>query len=147
MTKKPATIFDLLAGITNKKITWDEWPESDQKKFSVYIINRWLSMREELVDFVNELQPYTVGLLSPRETYRVYYDFLPAQQSYAKYIKGSKEDKFDSELIEIVAKHFLVSKSEAIEYIELLDHDACDRLLSLYGYSDSLKKKMLKSKK
>lgn len=142
MTKKPATLFDLLAGITNKKTEWDTWSDTDQKKFSVYIINRWLSMREELIDFVNELQPYTVGILSAREVYRLYHDLLPTQQSYAKYIKGDKEDKFDSDLIGIIAKHFLISKAEAEEYIPLMGSDNCKVLLGRYGYSEKQIKTM-----
>ena len=59
-----------------------------------FIVNRWLSMRQDLVEVVNELQCYTIGLLRPAETYRLYYELLPANKTFAKYVKGKKDEKF-----------------------------------------------------
>ena len=145
--KKGATIFDFIDGMTHKKKEWHEYTETDHKKFSPYLVNRWLSMRMELIEVINELQKYTIGLLSSKETYRLYHGFLPAQRTFAKYIKGKKEDKFDKDLISQIAEHYKISKSEAIEYVDLMDKESCANLLSLYGYTDKEKKKMLKGKK
>lgn len=145
--KKGATIFDFINGITHQKKEWNSYTESDQKRFSPYMINRWLSMRVELIDLINELQKYTIGVLSPRETYRLYHGFLPTNKTFAKYVKGKKEDKFDKQLISQVAEHYKTSKTEATEYVELMDKDSCANLLSLYGYTDKDIKKMLKGKK
>jgi len=142
--KKGATIFDFINGVTHKKKEWSEWSETDQKKFSPFIVNRWLSMRMELTEFVNELQHYTIGLLRPSETYRLYHDFLPASKGFAKYIKGKTADKYDKQLVTQLAEHYQVSQSEAIEYIDLMDWDSCNFLLSKYGYNDAEKKKLLK---
>ena len=142
--KKGATIFDLIGGLTDKKREWKKWSETDQKKFSPFIVNRWLSMRMELTELVNELQTYTIGLLRPQETYRLYYELLPTNKSFAKYIKGKSEDKFDKDLIAQLAEHYQVSKSEAGDYADLLDKVALERIITLYGYSDAEKKKMLK---
>lgn len=145
--KKGATIFDFINGVTHKKKEWSEWSETDQKKFSPFIVNRWLSMRMELTEFVNELQHYTIGLLRPSETYRLYHDFLPASQGFAKYIKGKTDDKYDKQLVTQFAEHYQISQSEAIEYIDLMDWDSCNFLLSKYGYNDAEKKKLLKGVK
>jgi hypothetical protein len=142
--KKGATIFDLIGGLTDKKREWKKWSETDQKKFSPFIVNRWLSMRMELTELVNELQTYTIGLLRPQETYRLYHELLPTNKSFAKYIKGKSEDKFDKDLIAQLAEHYQVSKSEAGDYADLLDKVALDRIITMYGYSDVEKKKMLK---
>jgi hypothetical protein len=142
--KKGATIFDFIGGVTDKKREWNKWSETDQKKFSPFIVNRWLSMRMELTELVNELQTYTIGLLRPQETYRLYYELLPINKSFAKYIKGKSEDKFDKELIAQLAEHYQVSKSEAADYADLMDKVALDRIITMYGYSDAEKKKMLK---
>ena len=142
--KKGATIFDLIGGLTHKKREWKKWSETDQKKFSPFIVNRWLSMRMELTELVNELQTYTIGLLRPQETYRLYYELLPTNKSFAKYIKGKSEDKFDKDLIAQLAEHYQVSKSEAADYADLLDKVALERIITMYGYSDAEKKKMLK---
>jgi hypothetical protein len=58
--KKGATIFDFVDGVTSKKKEWSKWSETDQKKFSPFIVNRWLSMRQDLTEFINELQTYTI---------------------------------------------------------------------------------------
>ena len=142
--KKGASIFDFIDGVTHKKKEWSKWSEMDQSKFSPFIVNRWLSMRQDLVEIVNELQTYTIGLLRPQETYRLYHELLPTNKSFAKYIKGKSEDKFDKDLIAQLAEHYQVSKSEAGDYADLLDKVALDRIITMYGYSDAEKKKMLK---
>ena len=142
--KKGATIFDFIDGITHKKKEWSRWSDTDQSKFSVFIVNRWLSMRQDLIELVNELQTYTIGVLRPKETYRLYHEILPTTKGFAKYVKGKKEDKYSDKLIVQIAEHYHVSKSEAIDYAELMDQDSCTRLLSLYGYTDAEIKTMIK---
>jgi hypothetical protein len=142
--KKGATIFDLISGLTDKKREWRKWSETDQKKFSPFIVNRWLSMRMELTELINEFQTYTIGLLRPQETYRLYYELLPTNKSFAKYVKGKSEDKFDKDLIAQLAEHYQVSKSEAADYADLMDKTALDRIITMYGYSEAEKKRMLK---
>jgi hypothetical protein len=141
---KGATIFDFIGGVTDKKKSWDKWSETDQKRFSPFIVNRWLSMRMELTELVNEFQTYTIGLLRPQETYKLYYELLPSNKAFAKYIKGKSEDKFDKDLVAQIAEHYQVSKSEATDYIDLIDKASCERILTMYGYSEGEKKKMLK---
>ena len=145
--KKGATIFDFVDGVTSKKKEWSKYSETDQSKFSPYIVNRWLSMRQDLVEIINELQTYTIGLLKPRETYRLYHSLLPANKSFAKYVKGKKDDKFSDKLIAQLAEHYQVSKTEATDYADLLDQDSCTRLLALYGYTEAEIKTMIKGVK
>lgn len=144
---KPATIFDFINGVTSHKKEWSDWSESDQKKFAPFIVNRWLSMRMELTEFINELQRYTIGTLAPREVYKLYYDLLPNTKSFAKYIKGSKSDKYDAKLIKQVAEHYQTSLSEATEYVELMDRSSCITLLQKYGYAEKEIKQMVKGLK
>lgn len=146
---KAATIFDHLSNITDKKTAWSKLSDEDKKSFTPYMINRWLSMNMDWVDLVNELQKYTIGLLSPEEVYKLYLDVLPKQKTYNKYVKGSKESKYSPELVELLSKHFLISEKEAVEYLELYTGD---RLLSLkeivkkYGKTDKEVDKLLKNK-
>ena len=142
--KKGATIFDFIGGLTDKKKEWNKWSESDQKKFSVFIVNRWLSMRMELTELINEFQTYTIGLLRPQETYKLYHELLPNNKAFAKYIKGKSEDKYDAALVSQIAEHYQVSKSEAVDYVDLMDKMQCERILTMYGYSEGEKKKLLK---
>lgn len=142
--KKGATIFDFVDGVTSKKKEWSKWSDLDQSKFAPFILNRWLSMRQDLTEIINELQCYTIGLLRPQETYRLYHELLPTNKAFAKYIKGKKEDKFSDKLIIQIADHYKVSKAEATDYVELMDQTACTRLLGLYGYTESEIKTMCK---
>jgi|APGre2960657444_1045066.scaffolds.fasta_scaffold212887_2 hypothetical protein len=144
---KGATIFDFVDGVTHKKKEWSKWSESDQKKFSPFIVNRWLSMRSELIDLVNMLQKYTIGTLTPKETYRVYYEVLPQNKGFAKYIKGSKDDAYNPKLIDQIVEHYTVSKSEAVDYLDLLNADQVTKIVSLYGYTDAEIKTMIKGVK
>jgi len=147
MSDKKATIFDHLSFITDKKRPWDTLSDVDKKAFVPYLINRWLSMNWQLVEIVNELQKYTIGQLSPKEVYQLYYDFLPKQRQFNKYIKGKKDGKYNAELIELIAMHFQISEKETSEYIELYlltDKDALVSIVKMYGKSDQEVKKLLK---
>ena len=145
--KKGATIFDFIDGVTHKKKEWKKWSEPDQKLFSPFIVNRWLSMRQELCGLVNDLQTYTLGLLRPQETYRLYHNLLPASKGFAKYIKGKKEDKYSDKLITQISEHYLVSKTEATDYVEIMTQAECSAILQLYGYTEAEIKTMIKGVK
>ena len=114
---KAKNIFEHISGITDKKTPWDVLSDIDKKSFTPYIINRWLSMNMDFIELVNELQRYTIGQISNEETYKLYYDILPKQKQFNKYIKGKKADKYNPALVELLSQHFLVSEAEAMEYI------------------------------
>ena len=143
------TIFDHLSNITDKKVNWNTLNDVDQKAFSPYMINRWLSMNMDFIEIVNELQKYTIGQLSAAETYKLYFEFLPKQKQFNKYIKGKKADKYNQDLVELLSQHFCVSEKEATEYIEILESTNKDELKSiikLYGKSDKEVTALLKPK-
>jgi hypothetical protein len=142
--KKPKTIFDHLAGITFKKTKWEDLTESDQKSFSPYLINRWLSMSPQLIEIVDMFQHYTIGPLSKEHVYKLYYDILPKGKFFTKYIKGKKSDKYNKELISFLAKHYQVSKSESEEYISLLSKDKISTICKKYDKTDKEIKQWLK---
>ena len=59
------TIFNWINQINYEKKSWDSFSEAEQKTFNTFIINRWLSMDEELIQIVNYFQKYSIGLLEP----------------------------------------------------------------------------------
>jgi len=140
-TTKPKTIFEHLAGIKDKKVPWNTLSELDKKSFSPFLINRFLSMNQDLIEFVNEFQIFSIGLLEPRDVYKVYYDFLPKVKTYDKYIKGKGTSKYDSELIDYLIKWYKVSSREVIQYLEIMDKDDVKSILQAYGLD---KKKITK---
>ena len=111
------TIFDWINQILVKKTHWNEFTEDEQKKFSPFLINRWLSMDNEFLEIVNYFQKYAIGTLEPREVYKWYCDILPKGKRFNKYIKGKSEKKFDKELVEIMSNHFECSKLHTKQFI------------------------------
>ena len=89
------TIFDWINQILVHKKPWDSFDESEQKKFSSFIINRWLSMDKEFIEIVNYFQKYSIGTLESREVYKWYCEVLPKGKRFNKYIKGKKDKKYD----------------------------------------------------
>ena len=82
------TIFNWINEILVSKKHWNDFTEDEQKKFSPFIINRWLSMDKEFIEIVNYFQKYSIGTLEPRDVYKLYCDMLPKGKRFNKYIKG-----------------------------------------------------------
>jgi len=147
MSTKPATIFDHLSHITEKKTPWDKLSEADQKSFSPYLINRWLSMNRDLIEIVDMFQQYTIGELDRKHVYQLYQELLPKRKMYNKYIKAKDSDKYNKELLEFVAKHYQVSIREATEYVAMLldiDKELVIDILRKYGKTDKEIKSLMK---
>ena len=145
--KKPRTLFDHLAGITSQKTEWNDLNEVDQKSFSPYLINRWLSMHYDLIEVVDAFQQYTIGPLDRKHVYQLYHDILPEKRMFAKYIKGKKKDKYDKELVKLVAEHGQVSQQQAESWINIwlhVDPVKLRELLIGYGIDEKQIDKWLK---
>jgi len=147
MSTKPATIFDHLSHITEKKTPWDKLSEADQKSFSPYLINRWLSMNMDLIEIVDMFQQYTIGELDRKHVYQLYQELLPKRKMYNKYIKAKDSDKYNKELLEFVAKHYQISIREATEYVAMMldmDKELVIDILRKYGKTDKEIKSLMK---
>lgn len=147
MAKKALTIFDHLANLTHKKVSWDSLSEVDQKSFSPYIINRFLSMNPDYIELVDMLQQYTIGLLDKKQVYQLYYELLPKVKTFSKYIKGKKGNKYQPELVKFICDRFWVNKQEASDYLELLPKEELVSELKRYGNDDANIKRLLKKPK
>lgn len=143
-SKKAKTIFEHLSGIKEKKVSWDSLSEMDRKSFSPFIINRWLSMNLNLVNLVNELQPYTIGQLSQRDVYKLYLDVLPKKRSFDKYIKAKGKSKYNDKVLEYLSRYYEVSQREVKDYLETLTKDEVIEIISKYGIDSKEIKKWLK---
>ena len=138
------TIFDWINQILVKKTHWNKFTEDEQKKFSPFIINRWLSMDKDFLEIVNFFQKYSIGTLEPREVYKWYCDMLPKGKRFNKYIKGKKDKKYNTELIDIMVTHFECSKSQVKDYLELINKDELVEILQKYGMNEKTIKRLLK---
>ena len=121
MTKiKRKNLFDHINAITSRQRSnyWDEITDEDKKSWSNYMVNRFLSMKMEWIEFLNEVQKYP---LKPKELYKVYTDILPKKRQWLKYIKGDKEMKYPNWVYEIVAKHLQISLREASDAVDMYE--------------------------
>ena len=138
------TIFDWVNNILVSKKHWNEFTEDEQKKFTPFIINRFLSMDKDFLEVVNIFQKYSIGTLEPREVYKWYCDMLPKGKRFNKYIKSKNHKKYDLELIDIVCKEFECSKLQTKEYLEFINKEELKDILEKYGKDKKTINRMIK---
>ena len=138
------TIIDWMNQLLVHKKHWNDFTEDEQKKFSPFIINRWLSMDKDFIEIVNIFQKYAIGTLEPREVYKWYCDILPKGKRFNKYIKGKRDKKYDKELVEIITSHFECSKLQTQDYLELISKEELKEILEKYGKDKKTVKRLCK---
>jgi len=117
---KKKSLFDHVNQVTavQNPNYWEDISDEDKKSWSNYMINRFLSMKSDWIDLVNEVQKYP---LEPKELYKVYTSILPKKKQWLRYIKGDKKMKYPKWVYEIVAKHLQCSMREANDAVEMYD--------------------------
>ena len=138
------TIIDWMNQLLVHKKHWNDFTKDEQKKFSPFIINRLLSMDKDFIEIVNYFQKYAIGTLEPREVYKWYCDILPKGKRFNKYIKGKRDKKYNSELIDLISNHFECSKLQTKEYLELISKYELTEILEKYGKDKKTIKRLCK---
>ena len=115
---KKKSLFDHIKQITNVQNPnyWEEISDEDKKSWSNYMTHRFLSMKIEWVELVNELQKYN---LKPKELYKLYTNVLPKGKQWLKYTKGRNQMAHPNWLINVVANHNEVSQKAAYDMVEM----------------------------
>jgi len=147
--EKGKELFDFLNGITTDQSVefFDNLNDAEKKKYknSRYMLHRFLSMNVNYSQVVNAVQKYSV--IPDRAHYLFLTNMLPKGKQYNKYIKGERDEKYESWLVELVAKYFNVSKVESVQYLEIYythNKDALIELCKKHGIdSKTLKKAKL----
>ena len=118
MTIKKKSLFDHIKQITSVQNPnyWETLSEDDKKTWSNYMVHRFLSMKMEWVELVNELQKYN---LKPKDLYKLYTNVLPKGKQWLKYTKGRNQMEHPQWLINLVAVHMKSSKKEAYDAVEM----------------------------
>lgn len=142
----PKGLFDFINGITaNQSMEFfDDLTESEKKAYrqSRYMIHRFLSMNPAWSQIINIVQQYPN--MPDRSHYQFLTQMLPKGKQFNKYIKSAKETKYESWLVEIVAKHFQVSQKEAMDYLDIYyeqNRGELRLLCELYGIDSKTMKK------
>ena len=136
--------FDHIKNLHTKKRRWEDFNDEEKKSFNVFIINKGLSMNPNYLGIVNMVQNFT-GLnqiISPKEVFNIYFNLLPNNFRFYKWIKGEKTKK-DNEKAEYLAMHFKVSTREAYDYLGILDRKTINSIIK--NYKNDTQRKTIQS--
>ena len=139
---KTKTLFDHIKQITNVQNTlyWDSLSESDKKTWSNYMVNRFLSMKSDWIQVVNEVQKYWE--MSPKNLYQFYIDILQRGRTFLRYLKPKKKYKDESWAMEHLVDYFQCSTREVEDHLELLTKEQVTTIIMKYGVEDKQLKKI-----
>jgi hypothetical protein len=142
------SLFDHIKQITNVQDPkyWDKLEEADKKTFSNYMVLRFLSMKHEWIETIATVQPY-LQEVPPKAMYLALIDLLPKGRHFMKYMKPKSADKYEGWLVELVAKHYEVSKLESEDYLKIFysTKSGKEKILQLcedYGTDPKIIKKL-----
>jgi len=138
------SLFDHIKQITNVQnaLYWDSLSNGDKKSWSNYMVHRFLSMKSEWIEVVNEVQQYWE--LKPKNLYQFYTDILPKGRTFLRYTKSKKKSKVEKWAMEHLQDYFECSSREVEEYLELLTKEQVTTIIMKYGVDDRQLKKIYK---
>ena len=134
------TIFDWINEISYNKTPWSSFTEKNQESFNRYMINRFISMKEDYIDIVNLVQKYP---LSDMALYNFYCKTILKKKTFFRYIKP-KKDTMNDLLTSILANDFNVSKREIKDSQHLISKSLSKSILQKRGIDEKQIKKLLK---
>lgn len=119
--KKKKSLFDHLKAITTYQDPeyFDKLSVEDKKSWSNFMLLRFMSMNDDLMPVVAELQPL-VQNLEPEIFYKTFTGLIPKGNYFAKYIKSKAGSDYPTWLLELIAKDYEVSQSESRDYLDIL---------------------------
>lgn len=119
--EKKTSLFDMISFITDQKKPWDSLSDEEQKLFNPYMMNRFLSMDMFLIEAINELQKYTVGVMNKKDVYNLFLHYIPKQKYYLKYLRPVID--IPAEDLKYISLYYNVSEREAEDYYFILIKD------------------------
>lgn len=122
MSDETKDLFDHLDAVKKDKDPdyWENLSRGDKKKWSSFMIRRFLSQRKEYLPILNELQPLTQHMRD-KDVYRLYAEIIPYDDGFIKYISSNKSERSVPDwAIDILKEEFRASEKEVREYIDIL---------------------------
>lgn len=144
VTAKRLGLFDHISAVTEYQDPqyWKHISDDDKKTFGNFIIQRYLSMNPDWIEWIADVQPYIQSL--PNEYfYRFFIDMIPPKKYYLKYIKGKKANDYEDWIVDLVVKEYGCSTKHANEYLDILysTRDGREQILTIcqkYGTDKKL---------
>lgn len=116
--------------VFKKVLEQREITQQDADKVSDFLLRRWLSGDNRLIELSNTLN-YLPGKQSNLIILRAISYALKGQIKFIKFPSGVKQDKNSTEHQEMIMKFFRVSSKEASEYLDWFQHHCPDELETL----------------
>jgi hypothetical protein len=124
---KKLNLFDHLENITQHKTDFDIHNDEQERSYNKYMINRFISMCDIYIPFVNEINMYDV----PKDVhYNFYKNLIPKRKQYFKYIKGKKE--LDEDDREKICKFYKCGNKELDHHLRILTEKQIQHILDIY---------------
>jgi hypothetical protein len=76
-------------------------------------------MKPEWIELIADIQPY-IQEAPPKAMYLALIGLIPKTRAFLKYMKPASSEKYEDWIIELVARQYEVSKSEAEDYLKIL---------------------------
>ena len=120
--------FDHLNDLTIHKKEFDPTNDEQRKSYIPYMINRFVSMTDVYLPFVNEINQYPD---LPKETHHRYFSkILPKRKHFFQYIKKKKDVSIEDK--EKICEYFECSTREAERYMDEMTIEQIRKIVSIY---------------
>jgi len=130
--KKTKTIFQFLSALTDKKEKLDFSDTSVSKGYNQFMINRWLSMNEFTLMFVEDINTMN---LTDEQHFDILFSILPKRKFYFDYVKNNKSLSNDD--YKYISDYFEISIKDAKNYSRILSVDDINGILTKYRYGEN----------
>lgn len=149
MSDETKSLFDHLDAVKKDKDPdyWEDLSRGDKKKWSSFMVRRFLSQRKEYLPILNELQP-VVQHMEDRHVYRLYSEIIPYDDGFINYISSNESERSVPDwAMDVLKEEFSASESEIRTYLDILlsSSEGKEELLSIfrkYGTSEDRMKKI-----
>lgn len=122
-------IFDHLTNLTTEKKSFDPLNNEQNKSYTPYMINRFISMCELYLPIVNEINKYNI---SKKTHYEYYLSALPKRKQFFKYISKGKDVNKDKK--ELISKYFDCGTRDTELYLKILPEDKINEIVKKFDY-------------
>ena len=136
------SLFDHIKAVTQFQDPkyWDKLEDDDKKTWSNYMVHRFLSMKSEWLEVVNEIQKYWE--LKPKNLYQFYIDIIPRGRTFLRYTKSKKKSKVEKWAMEHLVDYFECSTREVEQHLDILTKQQVTSIIMRYGVDDKQLKKI-----
>ena len=104
------------------------------------MVHRFLSMKPEWIEVVNEIQRYWE--LEPKSVYQFYTNVIPKGRTFLRYTKSKSKSKIEGWAMDILCDYFEESSENIEKTLDIMGKDVVYSIVSKYGVDEKQLKKI-----